>query len=212
MMRFLEHPMPLIENIDGLRKYRDEKKPRVVLDTNILIKGCGRSEEKKMVKSLCAELDVCISDTVYWEFLRNTALDKFRERRAEIAKWKDGDFLREDAIIREDKDVTEMHTRLFLLLLKLNPKEPRRVLRLVEPDLWIAATAIQLKYDHILTTDVDDFPAELFERIATFKISDCTFYLIAFKRNIAKNLWLEMHENPEIRISCSSFFLKKSKT
>lgn len=211
-MRFLTHRMSLIENIDGLRKYRDEKKPRVVLDTNILIKGCGRPEEKKMVQSLCAELDVCISDTVYWEFLRNTALDKFRLRRGEIAQWKDGDLLKEDAIIREDRDVVEMHARPFLLLLKLNSKTPRRVLRLLEPDLWIAATTIHHKYDHILTTDVGDFPSELFEKIAAFNISDCSFYLIAFRRNIAKNLWIHMYENPEISISCSSFFPRKTKT
>ncbi len=204
--------MPEIENIEGLREYRDKNKPRVVLDTNILIYGCtGKKDVKELIKNLYGELDVCISDTVYWEFLRNNSIENFRKRRVELSKWKDGDLLKEDAILREDENVEEMHARLFLLLMKLIPSDPRRVLRLLSPDLWIAAAAIVLKYDHILTTDYDDFPSELFSEIGKFVAGDFHVHLLVFKRDEVRQWWLELDESRALTISCNSFFHKRKK-
>ncbi len=181
------------------------------MDTNILIHGCGtKVTEKNLIRNFCAEVDVCISDTVYWEFLRNTAIDKFRSRRVDIAKWKDGDLLKEGSILREDAKVAEMYARLFIVLMKLNPKNPMRVLRLLKLNLWISAAAISYKYDHILTTDLNDFPDELFETVGQFSAGDWHMYLLVFKRKNIQKLWLDLFESPSIIVQCDTFFQKKS--
>jgi predicted nucleic acid-binding protein len=199
--------MTRIESIDGIREYQINNARKVILDTNILIAGCdGKKESKEMVREICSELNVCISDTVYWEFLRNTGIEKFRERRVEIASWKTGDLLREGGILREDENVREMHARLFLLLIKFSAHEPRHVLRLLSPDLWIAAAAIHSKCDHILTTNKDDFPVECFEEIACLSAGEFRVHLLSFRRQKIRDTWATLGRERSISISCHSFF------
>lgn len=202
---------PIIESLAGIRDYRQQRSPKVFLDTNILITGCGKPHERKLIIDLCAELDVCISDTVYWEFLRNTNIDSFRERRSMLSNWPGGDLAREDRIQREDRDVGEMHARLFLLLLWFHQKDPRRVLKYLTPDLWIAAALVHYRADHVLTTNPDDFPEALFSPIACVTSGEFKVHLLAFDRPKVREAWAHLQASPEFSVNGASFFPKTKK-
>lgn len=197
--------MEPINTIQGVEEYLATKKPRVLLDTNILIKGCdGKPIERKLIQKLCAHMDIFVSDTVYWEFLRNTNLESFRERRSYLAKWPNGDFLREEAILRESIEVKTMHSRLFALLLWLHSKELHKVVKLLTPDLWIAAAAISSKADHILTTNTSDFSEKLFSKVACIKDGELKVYLLTFQREHIKHTWLMLRSEPSFQVHIQS--------
>ncbi len=193
------------------KEYIEQNNPRVLLDTNILSRGCsGSSNEKKLVGEICTICDICICDTVYWEFLRNNSIDTFRERRDFLGKMKSSGFLEEKRIIHEDEKITEMHSRLFALLIRLYSKEPKRVLRFLSPDLWISAVCIENKIDHILTENNSDFPSDFFETISKLiPEKGHVIYCLKFKREVIRKYWIEFSENPAVEISCKSFFPKR---
>ncbi len=183
-------------DLEPLKEYARANKPTVVLDTNIVIRG----EKSKVLTEACALLDVRICDTVYWEFLRNLNIDRFRERRTFLASWQASDFLQEKMIIREDNAVTAMHLRLFILLLSLHSHSPESILGFVSPDLWIAAAAVTHRYDHVLTENRADFPSSLFDTIVTLA-TDPKVYLLRFKRKEAQDAWIRLIDDPAIKLN-----------
>ncbi len=205
--------MQLIETIEGLESYAKEIKPTVLLDTNVLISvHGGKSEERQIVSKICSVLDISISDTVYWEFLRNTNIENFRERRKFLSELNSGKLLHEDAIHREDDNIKEMHARLFLLLLSEYRSDPRRAYSLLTPDLWIAASAIQHSVDHILTANHADFPSVLFVKVAKINCAGTAFSLLKFDRLKARQIWISLNKNPVFEINAQSYFQKKKKS
>lgn len=202
--------MIVIDSIEGLREYSAAKAPRVLVDTNILNYGTeGSAEKRTFIQQLCTKLDMYICDTVYWEFLRNVNVETFRKRRIEIASWKEGDLLKEQGIVREDENVRTMHCQIFLLLLMLNERDPKHVLHLLSPDLWIAAVAITHRHDYVLTTNKKDFPSELFEEIADVSTGDFHVHLLLFRREHVRELWKKLDRERTIVLRCDGFFQKK---
>lgn len=185
-------------DLGALRTYVEERNPTVVLDTNIII-HCER-KASHFLTDTCALLDVRICDTVYWEFLRNVNLDRFRERRAFLATWHHSDFLREDMILHEDAAVSAMHGRLFLMLLRSYARHPQAVLQFMTPDLWIAAAAVTHRFDHVLTLNDTDFPSALFETVVSIGPADQQAHLLRFKRKAAREAWAELIKEPTINL------------
>ncbi len=184
-----------VVDLSAIKKYAEENRPTVVLDTNVLIR-CEKASH--FLTDTCALLDVRICDTVYWEFLRNVNLERFRERRTFLASWHRKDFLQEAMILHEDDAVGSMHARLFILLLHWYSFAPHTILRFLTPDLWIAATAIANRFDHVLTENRKDFSSEMFETVVTVGPANQPVHLLRFKREYARETWIQLSETPAI--------------
>ncbi len=172
----------------------------LLIDTNILITLAGsNSLQRRTIADLTGQNKAFVCDTVFWEFMRNCNLEKFRERMEVLQKGKDLEFIREDA------DVRRMFPSLWLTYLCCLRNRPMRMVRNNIPDMWIAATAVQKKIDHILTTDHSgDYPPELFDDQEFYIGKNTTLHLKTFNRERARDYWIHaMHEN--ITVSCEDF-------
>lgn len=188
-------------DLAALKEYAEKTKPTVVLDTNIIIR-CEKASH--FLTDTCALLDIRICDTVYWEFLRNVNLERFRQRRTFLATWHRSDFLKEDMILHEDANVAEMHSRLFVLLLHFYPSAPQAVLDFLSPDLWIAAAAVAYRFDHVLTENQKDFPSALFETVLTIGNADQAVHLLRFRRAEIRETWIALTDAPVIEVTIDS--------
>jgi predicted nucleic acid-binding protein len=203
--------MTRTNNLDELRRYLHDNKPKVLLDTNVIITACSaNSAETELVADLCAEMDVKLCDTVYWEFLRNTNLDKFRTRRSKLATWHGGDLAAEQQILHEGRQVRDTYDRLLTVLLYLLRNDPARALAFATPDLWIAATCVENRLDHILTLNVKDFPRELFSVVFQLNNHEHPFCLLRFERDIARDTWRALTKRPVFPVNYGSF-LRRTK-
>ena len=86
---------------------------KLVFDTNILYKMFGNQElPKRAVKLIAASSNPILCETVFWEYLRNCSLEKFRKR---------SEFLHEGGLTTIDygnTEVKEVRTMLWLIYLK----------------------------------------------------------------------------------------------
>jgi len=164
----------------------------IVLDTNILINAySSQKREKEIIANFIGQNDVYISDTVFWEFLRNCNAEQFRDRRGKLLK-----ILTDQKIIQEDKNVEKNFERLYFLYLYAFKNKPRKIPTRNIPDLWIAAACTYKRIDKILTCDHNnaDFCPDFFDDEA-FKISkQITLHIKTFNREKVRQCWIKMRE------------------
>ncbi|MEK7137009.1 MAG: PIN domain-containing protein [Patescibacteria group bacterium] len=179
---------------------------RLLLDTNILIAGCtaGR-EQKTIIADVVGQNDVCICDTVFWEFMRNCNANTFRERMGFLgADWAGTKLL---DVVHEDADIKKMHQRLWLVYLFVLRKKPLAMVNIPSPDLWIAASCVHHRMDNILTTDHSgDYPDELFTERSYPIGRNITLHLKTFRRERARELWREMQQEGKIEVAFEDYW------
>ena len=113
---------------------------KLVYDTNIFDKlTCEYAHHRNAVVLISAQNTPVICDTVYWEFLRNCNLDKFRNRRRKLTE--NG----HSVIEHEDQDVRDMFKTLWMTYLAALKNDPRRLSMIPVPDIWIAAFCVAKK-------------------------------------------------------------------
>lgn len=191
-----------------VKKLLDIQEKKIVLDTNILIQGTeGKTENhRKWIRDFCEQNFVVISDTVFYEFLRNCNFNNFRKRRVLVEDWPSMKPMR---ILREDKSVKEMREHIAALYLHVMRDDPKRFLHLCKEDLWIAAAAAHYdhdeKIDRILTTDhSSDFPKEIFSDESFDLGNGLVVHLKTFRRVRAREMWMEMTKAGKIEVNISS--------
>jgi len=161
----------------------------LVYDTNIFDKlTCENNRHRNAVALISAQNTPVICDTVYWEFLRNCNLDKFRNRRRKLTE--NGYSI----IAHEDANVKKIFVTLWMTYLAALKNDPRKMARIPVPDLWIAAFCVEKKYDRILTMDGGDFPIELWEDQRFDLGENFPVHLKTFKREEANRYWAEAIE------------------
>ncbi len=200
-------PSPPSANVSRLLAMQNQK---IVLDTNILIQATGgkTKEHRACLRDFCTQNVVLVTDTVYYEFLRNCNFDTFRRRRVLIEDWPGMERMR---ILRDTEQVQNMREHLALLYLYVMRSDLRRFIALCAEDLWIAAAAVHYdadaKIDRILTTDHSgDFPPELFSS-EQFDLGDgLVVYLKTFQRTKARRLWMEMQQAGNMSVSLRPLF------
>jgi len=155
---------------------------KLMLDTNILIAACdGTSSQKKVIAEIAGQNATHICDTVFWEFLRNCSLEKFRERFG---------FLTSNNLLEvehEDGNVQRMYQAVWATYLCCFQDDPRQMAAIAIPDLWIVATTVQRGIENILTSDNSDFPDKLFDKKKYFIGKEKTIILMTFNRERAKS-------------------------
>ncbi len=160
----------------------------LVYDTNILDKiCCDNSAHRNAIVLISAQNIPVICDTVFWEFLRNCNLDKYRKRKKQLEE-------HPHLIIEsEDQEVKDKYVPTWMTYLIALKNDPKRMAKIKVPDIWIATFCIAKKYDRILTLDnTGDFPIELFDD-EEFVIDEdkLILHLRTFKRKKASELWIE---------------------
>lgn len=140
----------------AMQEIRDE---RFLLDTSILITMCdGLAVQKKGLAALAAQNRPFICDTIAWEFIRHCGADTYRHRIGFLGEKGLLNYLHETAAVQKK------YRAVWMTYLCAFKADPMRMIRLVIPDLWIVAAAVEHKVDTILTTDHSgDFPPELFD-------------------------------------------------
>src|SRR3989338_1349005 len=162
----------------------------LVYDTNIFDKlTCENNRHRNAVALISAQNTPVICDTVYWEFLRNCNLDKFRNRRRKLTE--NG----HSVIEHEDQDVRDMFKTLWMTYLAALKNDPRRLSMIPVPDIWIAAFCVAKKYDRILTMDHQDFPLELWEDQRFDLGHNFPVHLKTFRRQEAGRYWTDAIRN-----------------
>lgn len=193
--------------LTDVRRLLNIERMPVVLDTNILINAfeAKTQQHREWIVEFCKKQDIHICDTVYYEFLRNVNIRRFRERRAKIASWAMADFLDDDSILREDAAVGGMYEKLWLLYLNVMNVEPKRMMHIPTEDLWIAAVTVLHRIDHILTTDDSgDFPPEIWLDERFDFGANLHLHLKTFRREDARRYWMEMRRRSQIEIDLRS--------
>jgi|GEM_PF-2340015 len=182
----------------------------VLLDTNILIQGTGAKfqEQRVAITDFCKQNNVCICDTVFYEFMRNCSLKTFRQRRIQVESWIGGKETPMQ-VLAENDDVCRTFENLWILYLYLMRSEPKRLIHLSKEDAWISAAAVHHKIDNILTTDDSgDYPSEVFSS-RSFDLgkekSGLILHLKTFRREAAREHWKIMLKTKSINVSFQSF-------
>ena len=166
------------------------KNRRLLLDTNVLNKaltsGTNSALHKQFLElALNNELNIC--DTVYYEFLRNCNISKYRDRVRKL-----DDIRPAINTIRDNQDFFYTTWCLYLYALK---NDPKKFLSIDLQDIHIASCAIEKRIDAVLTENYRDFPSEVFSKTTLMVTSDLNVYLMEFDRPKAKLLWRELTDN-----------------
>ena len=162
----------------------------LVMDTNVLCKMFdAKASQRDAIAEIAGRNQPIICDTVFWEFLRNCGLNKYRERIQFLEKHGLTTFGREDSSVRK------MYFTLWMTYLSFYKRDPRRMANIPVPDIWIAAFCVQKNYDYILTLDhTGDFPTEVFDDQAFYIGDKITLHLKTFNRQKAVRYWSIMGE------------------
>lgn len=179
---------------------------KVLLDTNILIFLSGEKEkmepQRKLIMRFCSRNKPYLTDTVYYEFLRNCNITTYRNRRLAIEKVLTN---KKKHILHEGKNVQDEFARLyFLYLFAYKDQSSDLPFRTIE-DMWIIASAIQGKMDTILTQeDSADFCKSLF-RDEKFDIGQgIVLHLKTFDKKVARSYIKEMRQSKAIPVMLSN--------
>lgn len=178
---------------------REIKGVKLMLDTNVLITACtGSSFQKKAIADIATQNETHICDTIFWEFLRNCSLEKFRERY---------EFLSNKKLLNvehEDENVQRTYLVIWAMYLCCYKDDPKRMASIVIPDLWIIATTAQRGIENILTSDESDFPDRLFHKKKYYVGKGRTIVLTTLNRDAAKK-YLKEALDKGLLVSFGSF-------
>jgi len=194
----------------GLAELLTLQRMRVLLDTNILIQGADARclEQRKAIQDFCKQNEVCICDTVFYEFLRNCSPEKFRRRMRQVESWSRKTGMM--PVLPENEKIPRTFESLWILFLSVMRADPKRLIHLNKEDLWIAAAAAGHGIDHILTTDHSgDYPPEAFDDRSfdiSMEKSHLVLHLKTFKRNWAREQWKTLMKAGSANIDIRSFF------
>ena len=167
--------------VDIAKAKKEIKDIKLILDTNVLITASdGKKFQKEAIADIAGQNKTYICDTIFWEFLRNCSLDKFRARFGFLSNKK----LLE--VEHEDENVQRMYRAIWATYLCCYHDNPKKMSSIKIPDLWIVATATQRGIDNILTIDTEDFPDELFDKKSFYIGKDTSVILTTFNRDRAK--------------------------
>ncbi len=183
----------------AIKTFLTHDKLKVYLDTNILIAASSdRPVQRDAIHQFCLQNDTNISDTVYWEFLRNCNVETYRKKRIILEN-----ILGDSKRIHRDDEVVEKHFAqlvfLYLYVLRDEPKkQPDRNIN----DLWIAAACIS-KCDYLLTCEHEksrDFLPELFDDESFDLGRNIRVHLKTFKRKEAGEFWKAMVDSKVLEL------------
>ncbi len=183
---------------------------RVLLDTNVImrVEDARSADVREALLSFAKENEVCISDTVMYELLRNLNAKRFRERHA---------LLRRAGLqcLAENAAVQAMFERLNWLYLSVLRSEPWTFLHRQQNDLWIIAAGLANGVQSFLTTDRSaDFLPQFFSTetfVLDEKRNDCTICLHTFQNARAVDQWKQLEHDEECRIRLPKGYLDKIK-
>lgn len=151
---------------------------KLMIDTNVINTACGRkSDQQKVIIDILAQNETNISTTIFWEFLRNCSLEKFRDRYEFLSSnqnWFN--------IVTENQYVGKMFKVIWATYLCCFKDDPRKMASIKIPDLWIVAATAQMEIENILTFDNSDFPDELFHKKKYYLGNQSTILLMTINR------------------------------
>lgn len=173
------------------------------LDTNILIIAYGNNRfQRDAIAEIASQNQTFVCDTVYWEFLRNCGLEKFRERHHILTT---NNLLH--PLSEYDDAVKKTYQNIWVTYLAHYKNEPKKMSTIKIPDLWIVAAVAQKGIDKILTSDESDFPDGLFTKEKYYLGKDTSIILATFNRIKANQLLLDAQRNGitvDIRSLCAT--------